>query len=77
MDTNWIQRRDDVLNRPVLMNFYFARAVQDLPRCLITPQECGDFYFMLHFVLHSCEKWEFCKMFINFLLNILLSSGIL
>lgn len=28
LDTNWIQRRDDVLNLPSLLDFSFARAVQ-------------------------------------------------
>ena len=28
LDTNWIQRRDDVLKLLSLLDFYFARAVQ-------------------------------------------------
>lgn len=28
LDTNWIQRRDDVLNLPSLLDFSFERAVQ-------------------------------------------------
>ena len=31
LDTNWIQRRDDVLNLPSLLDFSFARAVQVPP----------------------------------------------
>lgn len=28
LDTNWIQRRDDMQNLPSLLDFYFAGAVQ-------------------------------------------------